>query len=97
MTIFNTAATDIVRARVRGLNPGPVTILGTLDPPRHSDKEKQRESNKHKGARVEEPEMRKEKVEKEPTKLHRNADEKSEPLPKGKMEEVGEEVDGLPP
>ena len=41
--------------------------------------------------------MRKGKVEKEPTKLHRNADEESEPLPKGKMEEVGEEVDGLPP
>ena len=51
----------------------------------------------YKGARVEKPEMRKEKVEKEPTKLHRNADEESGPLLKEKMEKVREEVDGLPP
>lgn len=41
--------------------------------------------------------MRKEKVEKEPTKLHRNADEESGPLLKEKMEKIREEVDGLPP
>ena len=41
--------------------------------------------------------MRKERVEKEPTKSHRKADKESGPPPKEKMEKVEEEVDDLPP
>lgn len=43
------------------------------------------------------PEVRKERVEKKPTKTHRKVDKESDPSPKEKMEKVEEEVNNPPP
>jgi hypothetical protein len=46
---------------------------------------------------VEEPEVRKEKVEKKPTKMHKKVDRESDSSSKEKMDKVEEEVDNPPP
>ena len=46
---------------------------------------------------MEEPEVRKEKVEKKPTKTHKKADKEHDSLPKEKMDKVEEELDNPPP
>ena len=67
------------------------------EPSKHSGKGKEREKSKGKDAKVDEPELKKEKAEKKSTNPHKKSTKEDRSSPNEKVEKVEEEVDDLPP